>query len=106
MFDTIPCPQCGTPARITERFRLGSTDGSVEHLKTGCVNNHWRTPLAEMVDRERPAAWIATCKHCRLTRSGAAGSWASWAGPPRSQTAGVMGSKTGLPPSNRPPIRR
>ena len=51
-----PCPQCGTPARITKRFRLGSTDGSVEHLKTGCVNHRWRTPLAEMVDRERPAA--------------------------------------------------
>jgi hypothetical protein len=36
-------------ARITERFRLGSTAGPVEHLKTGCVNNHWLTPLAEMV---------------------------------------------------------
>ena len=44
------------PARITGRFQLGSTDGSVEHLKTGCVNNHWLTPLAEMVERERPAA--------------------------------------------------
>jgi hypothetical protein len=56
MFDTIPCPECSAPARITERFRLGSTDGPVEHLKTGCVNNHWLTPLAEMVERERPAA--------------------------------------------------
>jgi hypothetical protein len=32
------------PARITERFRLGSTGGSVEHLKTGCVNNHIGSP--------------------------------------------------------------
>jgi DNA-binding Lrp family transcriptional regulator len=56
MPDTIPCPRCGAPARITKRFRLGSADGSVEHLKTGCVNNHWLTPLAEVVDRERPAA--------------------------------------------------
>jgi hypothetical protein len=47
---------CGAPAWITARFRLGSTDGSVEHLKTGCVNNHCLTPLAEMVERERPAA--------------------------------------------------
>jgi rubredoxin len=49
MPDTIPCPQCGARARITERFSLGSTDGPMEHLKTGCVNNHWLTPLAETV---------------------------------------------------------
>jgi hypothetical protein len=30
--------------------------GSVERLKTGCVNNHWLTPPAEMVDQERRAA--------------------------------------------------
>ena len=42
----IPCPQCGAPAQITERFQLGSTAGPVEHLQTGCVN-HWLTPLAE-----------------------------------------------------------
>ena len=54
---TIPCPQCGTPTRLTERFpRLGSTDGPVEHVKPGCVNNHWLTSLAEMVEWERPAA--------------------------------------------------
>jgi hypothetical protein len=27
MPDTILCPQCGAPARITERFRLASTAG-------------------------------------------------------------------------------
>jgi hypothetical protein len=47
--DTIPCPQCGAPARITERFWPSSTDGPIKHLKTGCVNNHWLTPLAETV---------------------------------------------------------
>jgi hypothetical protein len=46
---TIPCPQCGASARISERFWLGSTAGPVEHLKTGCVNNHWLTPLAETI---------------------------------------------------------
>jgi hypothetical protein len=56
MQDSIPCPQRGAPARIIAWFRLGSTDGPVEHLKTGCVNSHWLTPLAEMVERERPAA--------------------------------------------------
>jgi hypothetical protein len=54
--DTISCPQCGAPARITNRFRLDSTDGPVEHLKTGCLNNHWLTPLAETVQR----GWSAT----------------------------------------------
>src|SRR6266511_2503313 len=53
MDQPIPCPQCGAPAQITERFRLGSTAGPVEHLKTGCVNNHWLTPLAEMVEGSR-----------------------------------------------------
>jgi hypothetical protein len=53
---TIPCPQCGAPARITERFWLDSTDGPLEHLKTGCVYNHWLTPRAEMVEQ----GWSAT----------------------------------------------
>jgi hypothetical protein len=49
MDEPIPCPQCGAPARITERFWLASTDGPVEHVKTGCVNRHWLTPPAEPV---------------------------------------------------------
>ena len=63
MPDTIPCPQCGASARITERFRLDSTDGPIEHFKTGCVNNHWLTPLAQTVAQERratPARDLAT----------------------------------------------
>jgi hypothetical protein len=56
MHESIPCPQCGAEARITERFWLDSTDGPVEHLKTNCVNNHWFTPRAEMVDAERLSA--------------------------------------------------
>ena len=51
---TIPCPQCGAPAQITDRFRLDSTAGPVEHLQTGCVNNHWLTPLAETVASAQP----------------------------------------------------
>jgi hypothetical protein len=53
---TIPCPECGAPAQITERFWLDSTDGPLEHLKTGCVNNHWLTPRAETVDQDLAAA--------------------------------------------------
>jgi hypothetical protein len=56
MPEEIPCPECGAPARITARFRLDSTDGPVEHLRTGCVNNHWLTPPAATVERELPAA--------------------------------------------------
>jgi hypothetical protein len=52
----IPCPECGAPAQITERFWLDSTDGPIEHLKTGCVNNHWLTPRVETVDRQLLAA--------------------------------------------------
>jgi hypothetical protein len=51
---TIPCPQCGASAHISERFWLDSTAGPVEHLKIGCVNNHWLTPLAETVAGAQP----------------------------------------------------
>jgi hypothetical protein len=54
MSGTIPCPQCGASARISERFWLGSTAGPVEHVKIGCVRNHWLTPLAETVARAQP----------------------------------------------------
>jgi hypothetical protein len=51
---TIPCPQCGASAQITERFWLGGTAGPVEHVQIGCVNNHWLTPLAETVASAQP----------------------------------------------------
>jgi hypothetical protein len=54
MADIIACPQCGAAARITERFKLESTAGPVEHLRTGCVNNHWLTPLAKSVAGAQP----------------------------------------------------
>ena len=47
MPDTILCPQCGASARISERFRLDSTDGPVEHVKTGCERGHWFTPTVD-----------------------------------------------------------
>jgi hypothetical protein len=53
MSDSIPCPQCGAPARISERFWLESTDGPVEHLKIGCLSKHWFTPPAERVRRQQ-----------------------------------------------------
>ena len=56
MPDSIPGPQCGAPARISERFWLESTDGPVEHLKIGCLSKHWFTPPAETVRREQVAS--------------------------------------------------
>jgi hypothetical protein len=53
---SIPCPQCGAPARITERFWLDSTDGPVEHLKIGCRSKHWFTPRAETIQRGQVAS--------------------------------------------------
>ena len=47
MDEPIACPQCRAPAQITERFWLDSTDGPVEHVKTGCERGHWFTPTAE-----------------------------------------------------------
>jgi hypothetical protein len=55
MSDTIPYPQYGAAAEITKRFWLDSTDGPIEHLKTGCLSKHWLTPLAEMVQAEQVA---------------------------------------------------
>ncbi len=55
MPDSIPCCQGGAPAWITERFWLDSTDGPVEHLKTGRLSKHWLTPRAETVQSEQIA---------------------------------------------------
>jgi hypothetical protein len=35
MDESFSRPQYGAPARIIKRFRLSSTTGPVEHLKTG-----------------------------------------------------------------------
>jgi hypothetical protein len=56
MPDSISCPQCGAPAWIAERFWLDSTDGPVEHLKIGCVSQHWFTPRVETVLPEQVAS--------------------------------------------------
>jgi hypothetical protein len=55
----IVCPECGAPARILERFWLDSTDGPVEHLKTGCANQHWLTPRAETLASAQPDPALA-----------------------------------------------
>ena len=52
MPDIIACPDsaCGAPARIVDRWTWGSSDGPVEHVKTGCERGHWFTPMVASLD--------------------------------------------------------
>jgi hypothetical protein len=52
MSDVIPCPDpnCQAPARIVARWSFGSTDGPVEHVKTGCERGHWFTPMVDSLN--------------------------------------------------------
>jgi hypothetical protein len=62
MDEPIACSQCGAPAGITERFRLDSTDGPVEHLVIGCANLRWLTPPAEtLADAQSSSIPAADC---------------------------------------------
>jgi hypothetical protein len=49
MPDSIPGPQGGTPARITERLGFDDTDVLVEHRNIGLLSKHWSTSRAETV---------------------------------------------------------
>jgi hypothetical protein len=53
MRDTIPSSQCGAPARISERFWLGSTAGPVEHVRSA-ASQPLADPLAEAVASAQP----------------------------------------------------
>ena len=57
MPDVIACPDptCGAPANIVDRWTWGSTDGPVEHVKTGCERGHWFTPTVDSLSPQ-PAA--------------------------------------------------
>ena len=46
--DVIACPDptCQAPAWVHDRWTWPSTDGPVEHVKTGCEAGHWFTPMA------------------------------------------------------------
>ena len=65
MPDTIPPAHCGEPARITERFWLDSTDGPIEHPKTGCPSKHWFTLRPTRSSRSRWPLRNATWRCCR-----------------------------------------
>jgi hypothetical protein len=50
--DTIACPDpaCTATARIVDRWTFASTNGPVEHVKTGCERGHWFTPTVDSLD--------------------------------------------------------
>jgi len=73
MSDTIACPQRGAPAESTERFRLDSTDGPIQHPKIGCLSKHWFTPRPKTVQREQVATRSATRRRYQADRPGTAG---------------------------------
>jgi hypothetical protein len=58
MPDVIACPDptCGAPAEIVDRWTWGSTDGPVEHVKTGCERGHWFTPTVASLSLQPAAA--------------------------------------------------
>jgi hypothetical protein len=61
----IPCPACGLPAEITERFTLASTDGPVDHIAVACIASHF---FRMAVDRLPADAQV-------LVRAGHASDW-------------------------------
>ena len=53
--DVVACPDptCQAPAWVHDRWTWPSTDGPVEHVKTGCEAGHWFTPMAASLVRFR-----------------------------------------------------
>ncbi|HEY2552477.1 MAG TPA: hypothetical protein VGI64_18060 [Streptosporangiaceae bacterium] len=52
----VSCPACSFPAEITERFRLPSTDGPVDHVVLHCAaGHHFRMP-ADRLQAAQPRA--------------------------------------------------
>jgi hypothetical protein len=50
--DTIACPDpaCAAAARIVDRWTFESSNGPVEHVRTGCERGHWFTPTVDSLD--------------------------------------------------------
>jgi hypothetical protein len=81
LLTVIPCPHCGVPAEVTERFSLPSTDGPVGHVALSCAAGHHfrmavdRLPapaqqqLAAQETRSRGRT-IQLCIHCMENPAG------------------------------------
>ena len=52
----VPCPGCGVPAEIIERFSLPSTDGLADHIVVGCAAGHHFRMAADRLPAQQPPA--------------------------------------------------
>ena len=52
MLTVIPCPRCGGPADVTERFWLASIDGPVGHVAVSCAVGHGYKMAVDMLDAQ------------------------------------------------------
>ena len=50
----VSCPDCSVPAEITERFRLPSTDGPIDHIVLHCAAGHHFRMAAERLSARQP----------------------------------------------------
>jgi hypothetical protein len=81
----IPCPECGVPAEITERFSLPSTGGSVGHVAVCCAAGHHFRMAADRLPASSTApsrglggllrtrmlpCTVHLCVHCRENTAG------------------------------------
>jgi hypothetical protein len=51
----MPCPHCGLPAEIRERFWLRSTDGPIDHVALSCIDGHHFRMAADRLPAPVPA---------------------------------------------------
>jgi len=76
--DFTSCPGCGTPAEITGRFVLPSTDGPIAHVAVSCVRGHHYRLAADALPPGRPApGWPRTFQLCIHCLAKPAGFWVS-----------------------------
>jgi hypothetical protein len=47
--ELVRCPDtsCTGPAEVVDRWRLASTDGPADHVRTRCLHRHMFTVLAD-----------------------------------------------------------
>jgi hypothetical protein len=55
----VSCPECGAPAEITERFRLPSTEGPVDHIAVHCAAGHHFRMAADRLPARQPPSRAA-----------------------------------------------
>jgi len=52
MLTLIPCPGCGAPAAVNDRFSLPGTGGLVDHLAMRCAARHYYRMPVDLLSAE------------------------------------------------------